>query len=127
MLNAFYLAAAAAAFAVVLMALALDVAARRAIRQRLVSLGMAPLGMSRRLFRRMRVRGLSVFGLVYRVEFEDEDERMRLFAYEPAGWLVREADGVKRWSGGVWRNEDPPFDPAAARDAAAQRRSRRRR
>ncbi len=127
MSSAVLIAAASLVLAVVLIQVLLDVAARKAIWQRLTSLGMAPLGVRRRLVRRMRVRGLSLFGLVYWVEFADEDDRMRLFAYEPAGWVIREADGVKRWSGGVWRNEDKPFDPEAAKRAAAERRSRRRR
>lgn len=110
-----------------------DAFAARAIRNHLIAVGQPPARVRRRWLRRLFVRGFSLFGAAYWVTLESDEGRRRLFGYEPAGWLMRGASGVKRFSGGVWRDEFTPRRVESAADpmvleagvARSQRRAHR--
>jgi hypothetical protein len=107
---------------IVILSVWLDLVARRAIAERVRALGGAPTGIRRRWIRRLFVRGFSGLGVAYWVT-EGEDGRTRLYGYDPAGWLARSHSGVKRFSGGVWRDEHAPARAVGTAKSNRRRRS----
>jgi hypothetical protein len=107
---------------IVILGLWLDLVARKAIAERVRALGGNPTAIRRRWIRRLFVRGFSGLGVAYWVT-EGEDGRTRLYGYDPAGWLARSHSGVKRFSGGVWRDEHAPAPAGGSERSGRSRRS----